>query len=472
MTEKKGILYRNAKIFETGQRIFDMILLFWAGKLSFLLIEGRWEIPLLYWEMLSVGIILLSIIFPLYSLYQSWRGASLWDEIRSVTLGCMSVFSILTVIIFLTKTGDHLSRAVCVIWMVSGWGFLIIFRVLLRAGLRWVRARGFNYRRVVVVGSEAKSRRIIRRLREEPGTGLKTMGFFDTESEPCHRTVEGLPVLGTLEDMDRFLEKTPVDQVWIVLPVNDRGKISTMIRSLHNTVEIFLVPDSFTLQILHCPEREIAGIPALVLNSSPRNGWNCLLKGVADYLLSFMILCLFSPLMLLISVCVKVTSEGPVIFRQKRHGLDGSVIEVWKFRTMYLYKEEPGKVTQATEDDPRVTPLGAFLRSTSLDEFPQFVNVLQGRMSVVGPRPHATEHNEYYKDLIRGYMFRHKIKPGITGWAQVNGFRGETKTLDKMKQRVVYDINYIEKWSLWLDMKIIFRTFLKFAEGFFHKKAY
>ena len=198
-------------------------------------------------------------------------------------------------------------------------------------------------------------------------------------------------------------------------------------------------------------------------------GVNRFIKAAEDRILATLILVAISPLMLFIALGVKLSSPGPVLFKQKRHGWDGKPIKVYKFRTMRVHEEEEGKITQARRSDPRVTPFGAFLRRTSLDELPQFFNVLQGRMSIVGPRPHAVEHNEFYKEQVEAYMQRHRVKPGITGWAQINGWRGETDTLEKMRKRVEYDLYYIENWSLWFDLKIIFLTLFK---GFVNKNAY
>ncbi len=244
-------------------------------------------------------------------------------------------------------------------------------------------------------------------------------------------------------------------------------EILTMLR--HCTLKIRLVPDIFGFQLLNYSMSEIAGIPVLDINASPMEGINRLIKAIEDRVLALVILVLISPLVLVIAIMVKLSSPGPVLFKQKRHGWDGKPINVYKFRTMVVHEDVEGQVTQASKNDKRVTRIGAFLRRTSLDELPQFYNVLQGRMSIVGPRPHAMAHNELYKDQVEAYMQRHRVKPGITGWAQINGWRGETDTLDKMQRRVEYDLYYIENWSLWLDLKIIFLTIFK---GFVHKNAY
>jgi len=237
----------------------------------------------------------------------------------------------------------------------------------------------------------------------------------------------------------------------------------------HLTVNIKLIPDIFGFSILNHSMTEIAGLPAVNLSDTPMGGANRVIKELEDRLLAFIIILLISPVLLCISVAIKLTSSGPILFKQKRHGWDGRVINIYKFRTMNSHTDSDNTITQASRNDSRVTRLGRFLRKTSLDELPQFYNVLQGRMSIVGPRPHAVEHNELYKDKVNKYMLRHMVKPGITGWAQINGLRGETNTLDKMKKRVEYDLYYIENWSLWFDVKIIFLTMIK---GFVHKNAY
>jgi putative colanic acid biosynthesis UDP-glucose lipid carrier transferase len=213
----------------------------------------------------------------------------------------------------------------------------------------------------------------------------------------------------------------------------------------------------------------VAGLPVLNFSITPMMGINRLVKTLEDRILAFLLLLLISPLMFIIAIGVKLSSPGPAIFKQRRHGWDGKPITVYKFRTMKVHREEKGQITQASKNDSRITPFGAFLRRTSLDELPQFINVLQGQMSIVGPRPHAIEHNEQYKRLINDYVRRHKVKPGITGWAQVNGWRGETNILEKMQKRIEYDLWYIENWSLWFDLKIILLTVFK---GFVGQNAY
>lgn len=248
-----------------------------------------------------------------------------------------------------------------------------------------------------------------------------------------------------------------------------KRKLKKVVSELSDTTcSVLLIPDIFTFNILQSRTEEINGVPVVPLYESPLSGINMVFKRLEDIIVSLSILIVISPVLLIIACAVKFTSPGPVIFRQIRYGMDGKSIKVWKFRSMTVM-ENDNNVTQATKHDLRVTKVGKFLRRTSLDELPQFFNVLFGQMSVVGPRPHAVSHNEQYRTLIKGYMLRHKVKPGITGLAQVNGWRGETDTLDKMQKRVEYDLLYIRNWSIWLDLKIIFLTIFK---GFVNKSAY
>lgn len=253
------------------------------------------------------------------------------------------------------------------------------------------------------------------------------------------------------------------------MSMKDETRLRDIISQLTDTTcSVLLIPDVFTFNILQSRTEEINGVPVVPLFDTPLNGINMVFKRIEDVVVSSIILLLISPVLCIIAVIVKVTSPGPVIFRQIRYGMDGKPIRVWKFRSMTVMENDT-KVIQATKNDVRVTKVGKFLRRTSLDELPQFFNVLFGQMSVVGPRPHAVSHNEQYRSLIQGYMLRHKVKPGITGLAQINGWRGETDTLEKMEKRIEYDLMYIRSWSVWLDLKIIFLTVFK---GFVNKSAY
>jgi len=268
------------------------------------------------------------------------------------------------------------------------------------------------------------------------------------------------------ETLRRQVAACAVHEVWLCLPLNQGEAIKSVMYALrHQTVDVRYIPDLGDLPLLNHRISNIGGLYTLDISRSPMEGPARIVKRLEDLVLGAIISVLMLPVCALIALAIKLTSKGPVIFKQYRMGINGRRFKVYKFRSMEVHEEGSGQVTQAHFGDPRITKLGAFLRRTSLDELPQFYNVLQGRMSIVGPRPHALAHNEHYKDMVESYMQRHKVKPGITGWAQVNGLRGETDTLDKMERRVQHDLWYIDNWSLWLDIKIIVMTVWK---GFFN----
>jgi putative colanic acid biosynthesis UDP-glucose lipid carrier transferase len=265
------------------------------------------------------------------------------------------------------------------------------------------------------------------------------------------------------------VKKQHIDFVYLALPMRAENRVKDILKKLSDTTaSVYIVPDIFTFELLNARLIEMNGIPTISVHEGPYYGINDWIKRMEDLIVGIIITILILPVMLIVAAGIKLTSPGPVIFKQKRYGFNGEEISVWKFRTMTVCEDGP-EIPQARKNDPRVTKFGEFLRKLSIDELPQFFNVLQGRMSIVGPRPHAVAHNEYYRTLIPGYMLRHKVKPGITGWAQVNGWRGETEILEKMQKRVEYDLEYIRNWSLWLDLKIIFLTVLRVFSG---KNAY
>jgi putative colanic acid biosynthesis UDP-glucose lipid carrier transferase len=300
---------------------------------------------------------------------------------------------------------------------------------------------------------------IAQRIMDDPGSGLRVKGYFDDrEPERLQAMPDGIPALGKLDELLALARKGQVDLVYVALPLRAESRISDIVRRLaDSTASVYVVADFLVFDLVHAQWSNVQGLPVVSVFESPFYGVNGWLKRFEDIVLGSLILMLISPAMLLIALGVKLSSPGPVFFRQRRYGLNGEEIRVLKFRTMTVLEDGPD-VKQATKGDQRITRFGAFLRRTSLDELPQFINVLSGEMSIVGPRPHAVAHNEMYRRMIHGYMLRHKVKPGITGWAQVNGWRGETDTLDKMEQRINHDLHYIRNWGLLFDIKIILKT--------------
>jgi putative colanic acid biosynthesis UDP-glucose lipid carrier transferase len=315
-------------------------------------------------------------------------------------------------------------------------------------------------RTAVIAGANELGRRLAASLRDDPTLGLRFAGYFDDRAPGRMTGVPGEENLGSLEGLADYCRSHQVDAIYIALPMASQPRIIALLERLRDTTaSIYFVPDIFVSDLIQARVDSVGGLPVVAVCETPFTGINGIAKTASDYLLALAIVFFISPMLVAIAIGVKLSSPGPVLFKQRRYGLDGRKIVVYKFRSMTV-AEDGDVVRQATRNDARVTRFGAFLRKTSLDELPQFINVLQGRMSVVGPRPHAVAHNELYRKLIRGYMIRHKVKPGITGLAQVNGFRGETDTVEKMKGRVEHDLAYLRNWSLALDLQIILRTFL------------
>jgi len=327
-----------------------------------------------------------------------------------------------------------------------------------------------EYRRpAVIVGAHRMGRRVAEMLQARRGYGHDLLGYFDDRSATRLELPVDVPLLGGLNELPQFIERHGVKDVFITLPLTSQPRILQLMETLQNTTpSVHFVPDVFGVSIIQGRLEDMGGVPVVGLLVTPFTGINGLLKRASDIVLATLILLLITPVLMAVAIGVKLSSRGPVIFRQRRIGLDGEVIEVYKFRSMTV-QDDGAVVAQATRNDSRVTRFGAFIRKTSLDELPQFFNVLKGQMSIVGPRPHAVAHNEQYRKIVKAYMARHKVKPGITGWAQVNGLRGETDTVDKMARRVEYDLEYLRNWSLGLDLLIIART-AKLM--FFDRKAY
>ena len=323
-------------------------------------------------------------------------------------------------------------------------------------------------RSAVIVGAGVLGVKVARAVGDND-SGVDCIGYFDDRTDDRLDATAVSGRLGGLRDVAAYVRTHGIREVFITLPLGSQPRIVELLEQLQGTTaSLYFVPDVFGISIIQGRLQDMNGVPIVGICETPFTGTNELVKRISDVVLASIILVLISPLLLAIAIGVKLSSPGPVIFRQRRNGLDGDEIIVYKFRSMRTQDNGP-VVRQATRGDSRITPFGAFIRRTSLDELPQFFNVLQGRMSIVGPRPHAVAHNEEYRRIIKAYMVRHKVKPGITGWAQVNGYRGETDTVDKMKARVEYDLEYLRNWSLGLDLQIIARTIRLIA---FDQRAY
>jgi|ADGO01.1.fsa_nt_gi Undecaprenyl-phosphate glucose phosphotransferase len=369
----------------------------------------------------------------------------------------LMVSAVLLFLAFAFKVTDTFSRKVILTWFAVTPFAVIAAQVGLRRLAAFSALRGSIAQSHIIVGANECGRRLAQRLQANPHLG-SFKGFFDDRIGDRLANLPEEQLLGTMNDVADYVRLNGVSNIYICLPIRAEERVMKLMEELRDTTaSVYFVPDIFVFDLMRAQLAEIDGIPVLAVCETPFSGMNGVLKRASDIVFSSVLIALLWPLMLAIAVGVRLSSPGPIIFKQRRYGLCGERILVYKFRTMSVC-ENGDAVAQATKDDPRVTRFGRFLRRTSLDELPQLFNVLFGSMSLVGPRPHAVAHNEEYRKLIDGYMLRHKVRPGITGWAQVNGFRGETETLEKMKRRVEYDLHYLRNWSLALDISILLRT--------------
>ncbi len=463
MSYRKGMIRRHGGELSIFHRILDaasILVVLWVCARMYGVTLGHY-----YLSAGMAAVIGFLFFAEWHALYDSWRVESIRHEAWKIASVWMLTCFMLLALAFFSKSSATFSRVAIVAWMVSTPLALAVERVLLRYALRRFRKLGFNSRTVAIVGSGSGVSHLVEVIAASPWMGLRVEGVYDTEERPHQGGTETRDI----EILQQQIRKQLIDSVYISYPMLQEEKIRQMIEQLaDSTASVYVIPDVFVSDLMHARWTTLGDIPLVSVFESPIYGINFFLKRVEDLVLGSLILLLIMPVMSTIALAIKFTSPGPVIFKQRRYGLNGEVIEVWKFRSMSV-TEDGAVVPQARKNDPRVTRLGAFLRRTSLDEFPQFINVLRGNMSIVGPRPHAVAHNEEYRKLIHGYMLRHKVKPGITGWAQINGWRGETDTMEKMEMRVKYDLDYINNWSIWFDLKIIMLTVFRGMRG---KNAY
>lgn len=435
--------------------------------------QSTWQ-PIYVWALLF-SIILFNFFAESQDAYRSWRGANLRDEVEIVVFSWFTGVFILITFDFFFLHKNAYSDPFIAIWIIATPIEMVSWHALMRAVLAIIRTKGHNTRMVAIVGATSLGQRLEHAFNQMDWTGYRLSGYYDdrkvdTEKRTDRTKATGkIQLAGNIEQLINDCQLGKIDAVYITLALSAENRIKEIVRRLSDsTVSVYLVPDLFTFNLLNSRWVDYQGITAVSIFDSPFSGFDSMLKRLEDIVLSIIILSVIALPMLCIAIGIKLTSKGPILFKQSRYGIDGEKITVWKFRSMTV-TENGNNVVQATKGDTRITPFGAFLRRTSLDELPQFFNSLGGGMSIVGPRPHAIVHNEEYRKKIQGYMLRHKVKPGITGLAQINGFRGETDTLEKMEGRIHYDLQYIQSWTLLLDMKIIIMTVFK---GFTNKNAY
>ncbi len=413
------------------------------------------------WAVSLTAAAIFFVVGELCGLYQGRKGRTPDIEIASIALAWSASYGALSTLGFMTRVGDTFSRSSIVVWFIVGLLFVTLGRMLVRALFESLIRRGIGTRRCAIAGLNSLGIQVAKNALEQPDCGLHLVGFFDDRGDGRQSKLdESLPKwMGGLDAMVDMARQGQIDTVLVTLPMRAEERIRSILNQLGDTTAaVYIVPDFFVFELLHSRWSEIGGLPVVSVFETPLYGIDGWIKRGVDLTLSILGVLALLPVFFVVALAVKLSSSGPVFFRQKRYGLDGREILVWKFRSMRTCDNGP-VVKQAQKNDPRITKVGAFLRKTSLDELPQLFNVIEGTMSLVGPRPHASAHNEHYRHLIRGYMLRHKVRPGITGLAQVEGSRGETETVEKMQRRVELDHRYIREWTLWLDIQILFRTF-------------
>lgn len=444
-------------------------------------------IALTLWMILSIDFqvwsadqttwLLITIVFyhffaELTDIYRFKREVSVLQELWGISFAWLLVIIVLLVANYFYPLISAAYKELFWYWLGVVPIELFSWHAIVRAMVDHARASGRNTRQVALVGMTVLAKEIEAILIKEPALGMRVHGYYDCrhpEQKDSRIPIKNVNFCGDYEQLIKDANDDKIDIVYIALPMKAEQRIKDIVDMLADTtLSVYFVPDLFLFDLLRAQWRSLQGIPVISIYDTPFYGIDGAFKRMFDIAVSSLILLLIALPMLLIALLIKLDSPGPVLFMQRRYGFKGEKIVVWKFRSMTVC-QDGADVPQAQKNDPRVTKLGQVLRRTSLDELPQFINVLQGRMSIVGPRPHAISHNEFYRGQIKGYMLRHKVRPGITGWAQMNGYRGETDTLDKMEGRIKYDLEYIRNWSIWLDIKIIFLTIFK---GFRSAKAY
>jgi len=466
MKKKSGLIRPHQSKMSWFHRVVDIYLIYITLSISCWIYNVRWEGE---YNLITLASLSLMVVFSAQNdFYRSWRVLGLWKELSQLFVVWSSVVVGLLVLAFMTKMTEEYSRLVITTWFIFAPISMGFARFFLRKMLYAARKRGWNTRNAAIVGANEQGLKFAANLDRASWMGINFVGFFDDRE--LHRIeTKGITSLeGDLDDIVERARNGELDSVYITMPLKAETRTQELIFRLSDTtVSLYYVPDFDALDILHGSWMTLGDTPVVSVFENPYNGIDGWAKRIEDVVLASCVLLVIAIPMLIISLGIKLTSKGPIIFKQRRYGMNGQEIEIWKFRSMTVCEDDDLK--QAKKEDSRTTKLGAFLRRTSLDELPQFLNVLKGEMSIVGPRPHAVMHNELYRGEIHRYMMRHKVKPGITGWAQVNGWRGETDTLNKMEKRIEYDLEYIRNWSLFLDIKIFFMTFIK---GFVGKNVY
>ena len=451
---KHGLIKDHTLLTRLSYFIFDLMVMFlgclFASKLKF----HQWlYMPQSYENFYILAVAISMFVFYKVGLYQPMRITSFYRLSVKVIISWFLLAAILSLLAFFTKTGSSYSRIWMMWWLILSGSLHFLGRTFLLLSLGYLRKRGFNQRSILLVGDSEFCKSVVKQIAAHTGSGFFVKEVFLYEQ---FLTTE----LELQPSVSQMILNREFDQILVALPLSEEEKIKNLVHALrYSTINIGMVPDLFGLDLLNHSMVQVCSVPVINLREKPIRGYNYTTKRVFDVVFSIFAIILLLPIYSIISLLILIESGRPVLFKQKRFGIEGGEINVYKFRSMYVCKDD--SLEQAKKDDARITKVGHYLRRFSLDELPQFINVLQGRMSIVGPRPHAVSHNLFYRDKVRLYMQRHMVLPGITGLAQISGYRGETDQLWKMEKRLDKDIQYINSWSIWLDIKIILLTIFK-----------
>jgi putative colanic acid biosysnthesis UDP-glucose lipid carrier transferase len=460
----KGYLKEYSHIIDIINKLLDILFIYASGLISFNLKFGSEDsLTSYYWIFLIAGLFLFLYSFRRFNLYKSWRGISIFTEVRLVIIACTIPFIILITGSFLLKISNKISREWLIEWYLLSLFIIIIFRLLLRITIRRYRKLGFNKRNICLISYGDSGNYIFNLIKNKPEFGFDIIGVFSNLEKPF----PGCSRQGTIKDSIAWLKNETIDQIWIATPVDKISLLKNYLNELkYKTIDIKYIPDLKSLNLINHSITELGSIPIVNLSVSPMGeGFNRIIKRLEDIIFGMTILLLISPIILVVAAIIKITSPGSVFYRQTRVGFNNKPFTILKFRSMPINVEKSTGAVWATSGENRATKFGSFLRKTSLDELPQFINVVKGNMSIVGPRPERPEFVEQFKKEIPSYMKKHMVKAGITGWAQINGWRGNTD----LKKRIEHDIYYIENWSILFDIKIILLTIFT---GFINKNAY
>jgi putative colanic acid biosynthesis UDP-glucose lipid carrier transferase len=464
---KGGIVKNNSNKFAAMYRLVDVVAINCILFLATMFYHQEYSRE--YFVLALVGSLGFIMVAESFTLYRSWRVGTFKELVFYTMMSWLGAAAVIIIGLFFTKMSENYSRVVLGLWFIFGFLVLIGWRYFFQQALYTLRRNGRNIRSIALFGLSEKGIRLVKETQQNPEIGYRLNAIYDDRNiSRLDEQYHGL-FKGNIKAGIEAARNEEFDVIYIALPIAAQHRIQGILEAFGDTTAtVHVVPDLFMYCLMHGQMSHVGDVQTISVYDNPMSGGIATIKRLEDILLSlFALTILFVPLCIIAGL-IKLTSKGPVIFKQDRYGLNGRKIKVWKFRTMKVM-ENADAIAHATKDDPRVTKFGAFLRRTSLDELPQFLNTLKGDMSVIGPRPHAVSHNEQYRKLVSFYMLRHKVKPGITGWAQVNGWRGEIDTLDKMQKRIEFDLEYIRNWSLWLDFKIIIFTILR---SFNDKNAY